>query len=128
MKNVKFIFVLLLFINCTTDTAAVDESSEAFNSQPESQNCVDELPKVRLTNNSTQNFDFIVYGVDYSVLHTQSIAALSDSGWIEILDNDITVVATNDVVYGQKLHLSVLTCDVLEMEIDVNSILSVDLE
>jgi hypothetical protein len=125
MKNVKYIFVLLLFINCTTDSTADDESIETSILEPQTQSCIDELPKVRLTNNSTQDFDFIVYGTEYTVLHTQSVGSLLDSGWIDMYDNELVIVATNGQSYGQKIQLDVQTCDALELEIDTNNVLSV---
>ncbi|WP_296380532.1 hypothetical protein [Winogradskyella sp.] len=124
MKNVRFIFVLLLFVNCTTDSAEVDETSETINLQPESQICVDDLPKVRLSNNSAEDFDFIVYtSSDFSMLHTQNISSTDNSGWLELSHNDVIVLATNSIVYGQKIQLNLQACDNVELEIDANNVL-----
>jgi hypothetical protein len=118
MKNIRLIFVLLLIVNCTADLTEVEEAVEATVAQPEVQSCIDDLPKVRLTNNGTDSFDFIVYGHDYSVLHTQNVSVSADSGLIELSNNNVLVVATNSVVYGQKIPLSLSACDVIELEID----------
>lgn len=125
MKNVRLIFVLLLIVNCTTDLSEVDETLEAPNVQLEAQNCIDDLPKVRLTNNGTRSFDFIVYSQDYNTLHTQNVLSATDSGWIELSSNDVIVVATNDIDYGQKIPLNLVVCDNIELEIDTNNILIV---
>ncbi len=127
MKNVRFIFVLLLLINCTTDSAEVDETSETFSPQLVTQTCVDDLPKVRLTNNGSQDFDFMVYDTDFIVLHNQNVISTSDSGWLELSDNDVLVVASNNTVYGQKIQLNLQACDNVELEIDTNNnLVSVD--
>ncbi len=127
MKNVRLIFVLLLIVNCTTDLSEVDETLETISSQQqlEVQNCIDDLPKVKLTNNGTHSFDFIVYGQDYSELHTQNVSTTANSGWVELSNTDVIVVATNNVVYGQKIQLSLVACDTIELEIDTNNILIV---
>ncbi|WP_299120187.1 hypothetical protein [uncultured Winogradskyella sp.] len=123
MKNVRYIFVLLLIVNCTTDLSEIEENSAITNPTAELQTCIDDLPKVRLTNNGTRSFDFIVYGQDYSILHTQNISSTTDSGWVELSDNDVIVVVTNNVDYGQKVPLSLVECDNKELEIDINNIL-----
>ena len=123
MKNVRLIFVLLLIVNCTTDLTDVQETSETNIPPQEVQMCIDDLPKVRLTNNGTRSFDFIIYGQDYSLLHSQNISATLDSGWIELSDSDVIVVATNNVDYGQKIPLNLVACDNKELEIDANNIL-----
>lgn len=131
MKNVRLIFVLLLLINCTTDLSEVNEASDTPSPQPQAeaqqdvQNCIDDLPKVRLTNNGTHSFDFIIYGADYSVLHTQNVASAGVSDWIELSNNDVVVVVTNNIVYGQKIQLNLVPCDNKELEVDTNNILSV---
>ncbi|EDP71301.1 hypothetical protein FBALC1_02417 [Flavobacteriales bacterium ALC-1] len=122
MKNVRLIFVLLLIVNCTTDSSEVD-ALDTSHPQSESQNCVDDLPEIRLTNNGTRNFDLIVYGQDYSTLHTQNVSNATDSGWIQLSSNDIIVVATNDIDYGQKIPLNLSLCDNIELEIDTNNVL-----
>ena len=126
MKNVRLIFVLLLIVNCTPDTPDVQETSETSEisiSQPELQNCIDDLPKIRLTNNGTRNFEFIVYGQDYTQLHSQIISTATDSGWIDMSDDEVIVVVTNNIDYGQKIPLSLVACDAKELEIDINNIL-----
>jgi hypothetical protein len=110
-------------VNCTTDSIEDNEALDAVIVQSEALDCTDDLPKVRLTNNGTHSFDFIVYGDDYSVLHTQNIAATSTSSFIELSNNNVVIVATNDIVYGQKLPLSLVNCDVIELEIDINDAL-----
>lgn len=131
MKNVRLIFVLLLLINCTTDLSEANEVTDTPSSQPQAdaqqdaQNCIDDLPKVRLTNNGTHSFDFIIYGADYSVLHTQSVASAAVSGWIELTTNDVLVVVTNNIVYGQKIQLNLVPCDTKELEVDTSNIFSV---
>ncbi|MBC3845311.1 hypothetical protein H8K90_02870 [Winogradskyella echinorum] len=122
MKNVRLIFVLLLVVNCTPDTSDVD-TLDTSNIQPEVQNCIDDLPKVRLTNNGTRSFEFIVYGHDYSTLHTQNLTASSDSGWVELPNNDVIIVATNNIDYGQKIPINLVLCDNIEFEIDTNNVL-----
>ena len=122
MKNVRLLIVLLLIVNCTTEPSEFDERSVDAIS-PETQSCIDDLPKVRLTNNGTRSFEFIVYGEDYSQLHTQNISSTTDSGWIELTDNNVIIVVTNNTDYGQKIPLSLIACDNKELEIDVNNIL-----
>jgi hypothetical protein len=123
MKNVKYIFVLLLIVNCTADLPEVEETLDGAINAPEQQTCIDDLPKVRLTNNGTRSFDFIVYAQDYTQLHTQNVSSATDSGWIELSDNDVIVVVTNNVDYGQKIPLSLVVCDNKELSIDGNNIL-----
>ena len=123
MKNVKLLLVLLLIVNCTTDATDVQDTSVVNNPQPEVQTCIDDLPKVRLTNNGTRSFDFIVYGDNYSQLHSQSVSSTTDSGWIELSDNNVIIVVTNSTDYGQKIPLNLVACDNKELEIDVNNIL-----
>ena len=123
MKNVRLILVLLLIVNCTADLTEVEEAPETNLAQADVQSCIDDLPKVRLTNNGTDSFDFIVYGDDYSVLHTQNISVTADSGFIELSNNNVLVVVSNNVVYGQKLPLSLVVCDIIELEIDPSNTL-----
>ena len=125
MKNVRLILVLLLIVNCTTDLPEVNETLESPSPQSEAQNCVDDLPKVKLTNNGTHSYDFIVYAEDYSVLHTQNISPTMDSGWIELSNNDVIAVVTNNIVYGQKVQLNLVACDNKELEIDTSNTLIV---
>jgi len=124
MKNVKYIFVLLLIVNCTADLPEVEETLDVTISAPEQQQtCIDDLPKVRLTNNGTRSFDFIIYAEDYTELHTQNVSSATDSGWIELSDNEVIVVVTNNIDYGQKIPLSLVVCDNKELSIDANNIL-----
>lgn len=125
MKNVRLIFVLLLIVNCTADLSEIDETSETSSTLPQAQLCIDDLPRVMLTNNGTHSFDFIVYADDYSVLHTQNLSTTTDSGWVELSSNNVIIVVTNNTVYGQKIQLNLVPCDNKELEIDTNNVLSV---
>jgi len=125
MKNVRLIFVLLLIVNCTADLSEIDETSETSSTLPPAQLCIDDLPRVMLTNNGTHSFDFIVYADDYSVLHTQNLSTTTDSGWVELSSNNVIIVVTNNTVYGQKIQLNLVPCDNKELEIDTNNVLSV---
>jgi hypothetical protein len=111
MKNVRLIFVLLLIVNCTADLSEIDETSETSSTLPQAQLCIDDLPRVMLTNNGTHSFDFIVYADDYSVLHTQNLSTTTDSGWVELSSNNVIIVVTNNTVYGQKIQLNLVPCD-----------------
>jgi len=119
MKNVRLLFVLLLIVNCTTDLPDVEETSELLS--PQTQSCVDELPKVRITNNGTANFDLIVYGLDYTQLYTQNVSTAANSGWLELSNHNVVVVASDGVNYGQKIELNLASCDNVELEMDVNN-------
>ena len=126
MKHVKHLLVLLLLVNCTTDTPLTENISEVSVENNSTFNCVDDLPKVRLTNNGTHSFDFIIYANDYiTVLHTQNVSTTTDSGWIELSHNDVLAVVSNNVVYGEKLPLNLELCDNIELEIDSNNVLLV---
>ncbi len=125
MKNVRLIFVFLLVVNCTTDLPNTEERAVSPDLQLQEQNCIDDLPKIRLSNNGTHSFDFIVYGEDYSILHSQNVSSTTDSGWIELSSNDVIVVVTNDIVYGQKVQLNLVACDNKELEVDTSNILIV---
>ncbi|MFC0603054.1 hypothetical protein [Winogradskyella pulchriflava] len=123
MKHVKHLLVLLLLINCTTDSAETENTPELSIVSNATQNCIDDLPKVRLTNNGTHSFEFLIYGEDYTLLHSQNISTATNSGWVELSENDVLVVASNNLVYGQKRPLNLDLCDNLELEIDANNIL-----
>lgn len=125
MKHVKHLLVLLLLVNCTAEAPSNENITQVFVENTSVQTCIDDLPKVRLTNNGTHSFEFIVYAEDYTVLHTQIISTANDSGWIELSHNDVLAVASNDVAYGQKIPLSLELCDNLELEIDTNNVLLV---
>lgn len=116
MKNVRLILVLLLMVNCTTDSSDVLEIQDDLS--PQTLNCEDDLPQVKMTNNSTLNFELIIYGEDYSQLHTQSLSVAGETDWLELSNEDIIVVITNTDVYGQKIELSILPCESVELEID----------
>ncbi|MBU2927744.1 YbjP/YqhG family protein [Winogradskyella psychrotolerans] len=116
MKNVRLILVLLLMVNCTTDSSDVLEIQDDLS--PQTLNCVDDLPQVKITNQSALDFDLIIYGQDYSQLHTQSLSAAGATDWLELTNGDIIVVATNTDIYGQKIQLSILPCESIEIEID----------
>lgn len=124
MKNVTLLLVLLLAVNCTADIPNVTETSELLNQETE--NCVDDLPKVRITNNGSHNFDIVIYGTDYSQLHSQFIPTTDDSGWVEMTNNNVVIVASNSFDYGQKVQLSLQACDNIEVEIDANDTLIVN--
>lgn len=123
MKHVRRLLVLLLFVNCTTDSPNTEEVLEVSATNQVVQNCVNDAPKVRLTNNGTHSFEFIVYAEDYSLLHSGNVSATANSGWVELSQNDVLAVATNDIVYGQKIPLNLQLCDNLELEIDINNTL-----
>ncbi|WP_412559923.1 hypothetical protein [Winogradskyella sp. MIT101101] len=123
MKHVRRLLVLLLFVNCTTDSPNAEEVLEVSATNQVVQNCVNDAPKVRLTNNGTHSFEFIVYAEDYSLLHSGNVSATANSGWVELSQNDVLAVATNDIVYGQKIPLNLQLCDNLELEIDINNTL-----
>lgn len=123
MKNVKLIFVLLLMVNCTSDLPDVLETTDALNRQ--SITCLDDLPQVKITNNGTFSFDIIIYGQDYSELHTQNLSTTADSDWLDVSNNDIIIVASNNDVYGQKIQLSLVPCDTIEVEINADNVLIV---
>lgn len=125
MKHVLRLLVFLLVVNCTTDSNEVENTSENPIVVPEIQNCIDDLPKVKLTNNGTHSFDFLVYGQDYTLLYSQSISATADSGWVELAHNDVIFVARNSIVDGQKIQASLEPCDNLELEIDSSNTLVV---
>lgn len=121
MKHVRRLLVLLLFVNCTTEAPNAEEVVEVSATNEIMQNCVNDAPQVRLTNNGTHSFEFIVYAEDYSLLHSGNVSATTNSGWIELSHNDVLAVATNDIVYGQKIPLNLQLCDNLELEIDINN-------
>lgn len=123
MKHVRRLLVLLLFVNCTTDSPNAEEVLVVSATNQVVQNCVNDAPKVRLTNNGTHSFEFIVYAEDYSLLHSGNVSATANSGWVELSQNDVLAVATNDIVYGQKIPLNLQLCDNLELEIDINNTL-----
>ncbi|MBO6881848.1 MULTISPECIES: hypothetical protein [Winogradskyella] len=125
MKHVRRLLVLLLFVNCTTDSPNAEEVLEVSATNQVVQNCVNDAPKVRLTNNGTHSFEFIVYAEDYSLLHSGNVSATANSGWVELSQNDVLAVATNDIVYGQKIPLNLQLCDNLELEIDINNTLMI---
>jgi hypothetical protein len=119
MKNVRLMFLLLLMVNCTTDSPEIQERPDDLNYQV--LNCIDDLPQLKITNNGTDNFDFAIYGQDYSQLYSQALSTSENTGWLEVSNYEVIVVATNDVVYGQKLELTLVPCDAMEIEIDVNN-------
>ncbi|SDG94881.1 alpha-crystallin domain-containing protein [Winogradskyella thalassocola] len=121
MKNVKLIFVLLLMVNCTTDSSEVLETQDDFG--PQMLSCVDDLPQVKITNNGTLTFDIAVYGQDYSELHAENLDTTAESDWLELSSNDIFIVASNDDVDGQKIQLNIFPCESVEVEVDENNIL-----
>jgi hypothetical protein len=123
MKHVKHLLVLLLLVNCTTDAAETDNTPEVSVENNSVLNCVNDLPKVRLTNNGTRSFEFMVYAEDYTELHSQNVSATTNSGWIELSPSDVLAVVSNDVDYGQKMPLNLEFCDNLELEIDINNVL-----
>lgn len=96
MKNARFIFVLLLLINYTTDRPQADEKLEITPAQQDSQNCIDDVPRINLTNIGTHSYNLMIYNENYVVLHTQDVSTNTESGWIELSDDDILVVATNN--------------------------------
>ncbi|WP_225035196.1 hypothetical protein [Winogradskyella sp. SM1960] len=126
MKNVKLIFVLLLMVNCTTDSSEVQETQDEL--IPQTLSCVDNLPQVKITNNSALSFDVAIYGQDYSELHAENLTTSADTDWLELANNDIIIVATNDLVYGQKIQLSILPCESIEVEVDENDLLIVSVD
>jgi len=126
MKNVKLLLVLLLIVNCTTNLPnEVNETSEIL--APEAQNCVDDLPQVRITNNGVHGYNFLIYDIDdnYTTLYSGSIPLGSDSDWIELSSDNVVVIASNEFDYGQKAQLSLENCDTIEVEIDTNDTLTV---
>ncbi|WP_178983277.1 hypothetical protein [Winogradskyella helgolandensis] len=116
MKNVTLILVLLLMVNCTADSSDVQEIQDDLS--PQTLNCVDDLPQIKFTNNGTDSFDFIVYGQDYSLLHSQTLSIAENTDWLELSNNEIIVVASNNIVYSQKMELSIFPCESVELEID----------
>lgn len=126
MKNVKHLLVLLLFVNCTTDSSITDDRLEVTNvTLNELQTCVSDSPKVKLTNNGSQNFEFMVYAQDYDLLNSQNVLITSNSGWIELSENNVIVVASNGFIDDQKIPLNLDLCDNVELEIDANNTLIV---
>lgn len=125
MKNVRLLLVLLLIVNCTTDLPDVNETSETLT--PQTQICVDDLPTVRITNNGSHSFDFIIYDFDenYNQLFTQNVSVAANSNWIELPSSNVIIVASNEFDYGQKVHLGLENCDTIEVEIDSNDVLTV---
>ena len=118
--------MFLLIVNCTAELTEAEETTDITINASQSQTCVDDLPKVRLTNNGTHSFDFIVYAQDYTELHTQNVSSTADSGWIELPDNDVIVVVTNPIDYGQKIPLSLVVCDNKELVINSSNTLIVN--
>lgn len=118
MKNVRLLLVLLLIVNCTTDLSDNSEISASIN--PQTQNCVDDLPTIRITNNGVHSFDFVIYDFDdnYNLLHTQSVTIAANSNWIELSSTSVIIVASNAFDYGQKIHLDLVPCDTIELVID----------
>lgn len=123
MKNLRLIFVLFLIVNCTAEFAEDNNLAEATIVQPEEQTCIDDQPQVKLTNNGTDSFNFIIYGDDYAVLYDQTLLVSEDSGFIDLPNYNVIVVATNDIVYGQKIPLTLVDCDILELEVDATNVL-----
>ena len=119
MKNVRLLLLLLLMSNCTTDTPEVQETPDDLNYQTLS--CIDDLPQIKFTNNGTDSFDFAIYGQDYSQLHSQTLSMSEQTDWLELSNSEIIVVASNNIVYGQKMELTLLPCDIIEIEIDVDN-------
>jgi len=123
MKNFTLFFVLLLMLNCTTDTSDVQDPFVDLS--PQTLNCVDDLPQVRITNNGTMSYDIVIYGQDYSELYTQSLSSTNDTDWQELSNNDIIIVVSESNSNGQKIQLSLMPCDDIEVEIDANDTLMI---
>lgn len=128
MKHVIRLLVLLLLVNCTTDSTSTQETVEISTVNLDMQTCINDAPKIRLTNNGTHSFEFVIYSYDYNVLHFDNISVASNSGWVELSENDVIAVASNDIAYGQKIPLNLQMCDNLELEIDTNNILVMSTE
>ncbi|MFK7833335.1 MAG: hypothetical protein AB8B52_08665 [Winogradskyella sp.] len=124
MKNIRLLLLFLLVVNCTTEPADVNDISDLVS--PEAQMCVDDLPMVRITNNGTHSFDFIIYDLDdnYTELFVSSISIADNSNWIELPTYNAVVVASNEFDYGQKVQLSLENCDTIEVVVDSADILT----
>jgi len=124
MKNVILIFVFLLMVNCTTDSSSVLEPQNQLS--VEAYNCVDDLPQVKVTNNGTFDFDLIIYSQeDLSEIYEENLSISNQSEWIELPNNDILIVVNNVDYGGHKIELTTFPCESVEVEIDINNVLSV---
>jgi hypothetical protein len=110
-------------VSCTAEFAEENDALNAAILQPEVENCVDDHPQVRITNNGTDNFDFTVIGDDYAVFYEANVGITGDTGFIELTNNNVIIIASNDIVYGQKIPLSLVNCDIVDLEIDENNVL-----
>jgi len=124
MKNVILIFVFLLMVNCTTDSSSVLEPQNQLS--VEAYNCVGDLPQVKVTNNGTFDFDLIIYSQeDLNEIYEENLSISNQSEWIELPNNDILIVVNNVDYGGHKIELTTFPCESVEVEIDINNVLSV---
>ena len=119
MKKITLILVLLLIVNCTTDSPDSQDELSTFRQQVLS--CVDDDPQIKITNNGTIIFDVAVYGEDYSEVYSESLSIGSNTDWFDSSNTEIIIVASNNNFYGRKIQLSLLPCDIIEVEIDANN-------
>ena len=119
MKKITLILVLLLIVNCTTDSP--DSQFEPSELRQQVLSCVDDDPQIKITNNGTIIFDVAVYGEDYSEVYSESLTTGSNTDWFDSSINEVIVVASNDNFYGRKIKLSLLPCDIIVVELDANN-------
>ena len=123
MKTLRFFIVFLFVLNCTNDSPlALDDQLANNVFSPE--NCTNDQPKARLTNNGTVNHSLKIFDENSNVIVSAfNIEPGSTTGWFEFDPQEVVFTVDNDTYSDEKVEAIMENCMQFDMEIGVDDAL-----
>ena len=128
LKLLPFLVIAFAFKSCTVEpTDVVVTASDSETSSPDAifdTNCANDLPKTRMINNGTINFDLQVINIaGVSELTISSIGPGTTTNWNDFNVGEVLFAVSNNeaLVNDEKVVLQMDTCMGYEIVIDSNN-------
>ncbi len=125
LKSTLLIATICLFTSCSVEQIEMSDQS-VENLQPlYSQDCSDQDPKARLTNNGTVNFNLEILSIDGILLNSEyNIQPGSVTSWKYFPQGEILFSIDNSNFQDEKVVYIMNTCMEFDMEIGSDNLLT----
>jgi hypothetical protein len=125
LKSVLLIATVCLFSSCSTEQVEINTQSVENFQYLDSQDCTDQDPKARLTNNGTVNFNLEILSIDGVLLNSEyNIQPGSVTSWKYFAEGEILFSIDNSIFQDEKVIYIMNTCMEFDMEIGSDNLLT----
>lgn len=123
MKTLRLLIVFLLVLNCTDDSSNT-LNDDLSNNLLSPQNCTNDQPRARLTNNGTVNHSLRIFDENSNVIVSAfNIEPGSSTGWFEFSPQEVLFAVDNDTFSDEKVEAIMENCMEFDMEIGADDAL-----